>query len=163
MKPIVPEDLLRTMGAVLKKREERLRQEQAITESPATSTNEENDTPALTSTATSKIMNSVKRYIDQNIANKDLNLKQASLDLYINYYYLSKCFKSAEGISFTEYVTNKRLQIASRLLTSTSLHIYEICDQIGLEPKNFHSLFRKKYNVTPQEYRRNIIEDKTNK
>ena len=161
IKPIVPEDLLRTMEAVLKKREERLRKEQVVTETPTAQDEAENDAPMLTSAATHKIMSNVKSYIDQNIANKDLNLKQASVDLYINYYYLSKCFKSAEGISFTEYVTNKRLQIASRLLTSTSLHIYEICDQIGLEPKNFHSLFRKKYNVTPQEYRRNMINEKS--
>lgn len=162
LKPIVPEDLLRTLEVILKKRGDKLRKEpltQSITETAAlVKTDTEAPIPASASTA--KIMNNVKRYIDQNIANKELNLKQASADLYINYYYLSKCFKAAEGISFTEYVTNKRLQIASQLLSVTSLHIYEICEQIGLEPKNFHNLFRQKYNVTPQEYRRHVNSEK---
>lgn len=104
--------------------------------------------------STKKIVNLTQNYIDQHILEKSLSLKQAAIDLHINYYYLSKCFKEGSGVSFTEYVNNKRLQIAANLLSTTTLHIYEICRQIGLEPKNFYGLFRKKYNMTPQEYRR---------
>ncbi len=101
-----------------------------------------------------RIVNLTQNYIDQHLLEKSLSLKQAAIDLHVNYYYLSKAFKEGTGISFTQYVNDKRLLISASLLSATSLHIYEICRQIGLEPKNFYGLFRKKYNMTPLEYRR---------
>ena len=101
-----------------------------------------------------RIVALTQNYIEQHICEKSLNLRQTAADLHINYYYLSKCFKEGSGTSFTEYVNSKRLQIAAELLSTTSLHIYEICKQIGMEPKNFHGLFRKHFHMTPQEYRR---------
>lgn len=101
-----------------------------------------------------KIVNLAQNYVDQHLLEKSLNLKQTAVDLHINYYYLSKCFKEGAGVTFTQYVNDSRLKIAANLLSTTTLHIYEICRQIGLEPKNFYGLFRKKYNMTPQEYRR---------
>ena len=104
-----------------------------------------------------KIVSLAKSYIEQQLCEKSLNLKQAAADLHINYYYLSKSFKEGAGISFTEYVNTRRLQVAAELLASTKLHIYQICEQIGMEPKNFHGLFRKYYDMTPQEYRRSHL------
>ena len=104
-----------------------------------------------------KIVTLTKSYIEQHLFEKSLNLKQAAADLHINYYYLSKSFKEGAGISFTEYVNTRRLQVAAELLASTKLHIYQICEQIGMEPKNFHGLFRKYYDMTPQEYRRSHL------
>lgn len=104
-----------------------------------------------------KIVSLAKSYIEQHLCEKSLNLKQASMDLHINYYYLSKSFKEGAGISFTEYVNTRRLQVATELLASTKLHIYQICEQIGMEPKNFHGLFRKYFSMTPQEYRRSHL------
>jgi YesN/AraC family two-component response regulator len=126
--------------------------EQPETKIPAKVENKDAET---TSNSSKKIVKSAKSYINQHLSDRNLTLRQVADDLHINYYYLSKCFKESEEISFTEYVTNKRLQIASNLLTSTSLHVYEVCEQIGMETKNFHNLFRKKYNMTPQEYRKN--------
>lgn len=108
-----------------------------------------------------KMVALTKNYIEQHLFEKSLNLKQAAVDLHINYYYLSKGFKEGAGISFTEYVNMQRLHSAAELLSTTSLHIYEICERIGMEPKNFHGLFRKHYNMTPQEYRRSTSETKT--
>ena len=104
-----------------------------------------------------KIVSLAKSYIEQHLCEKSLNLKQASADLHINYYYLSKSFKEGSGTSFTEYVNTRRLQVAAELLASTKLHIYQICEQIGMEPKNFHGLFRKHFHMTPQEYRRSHL------
>lgn len=123
-----------------------------------------NAAPVLEDTSASsveKIVSSAKKYIDQYIYDPDMSLADIADELHINYYYLSKCFKKGEGISFSKYVTNKRLQMASELLSNTNLHIYEICKQIGLDPKNFHVLFRKEYNQTPQEYRKNHNQSKT--
>ena len=101
-----------------------------------------------------RIVALVQDYVQSHLFEKSLNLKQAAKDLHINYYYLSKCFKEGAGVTFTEYVNSKRLKAAAELLSDTPLHIYEICKQIGMEPKNFHGLFRKYFEMTPQEYRR---------
>lgn len=113
--------------------------------------------PHNANTPNKKIVSLAKSYIEQHLFEKSLNLKQASVDLHINYYYLSKSFKEGAGVSFTEYVNTKRLQVAADLLASTKLHIYQICEQIGMEPKNFHGLFRKYFGMTPQEYRRSHL------
>lgn len=101
-----------------------------------------------------RIVTLTKAYIEEHLFEKSLNLKQTAANLHINYYYLSKCFKEGAEVSFTEYVNTRRLQEAATLLSETSLHIYEICKKIGVEPKNFHGLFRKYFHMTPQEYRR---------
>ncbi len=95
-----------------------------------------------------------KEYIHHNISSKDLNLKTTSNALHVGYHYLSKRFTEEEGISFIEYVTARRMDIACTLLTNTSLHVYEICEQIGWEPKNFHRIFYSKYQISPLKYRK---------
>lgn len=149
LKPIIPEDMLKTIRSIL--------EDKASVSTPAKVPDMENGSSSSTDLLpknSKKIISSAKDYVNKHISDKNLNLRQASLDLHINYYYLSKSFKEDEGISFTEYLTNRRLQIASNLLSATTLHIYEVCEQIGMEPKNFHRLFRKKYHMSPQEYRR---------
>ena len=144
LKPVVPEEIVKVMLPVVKS----LRSEQGS----AAARKPEGDKKV---SSDRKIHALTINYLNQHISDKGLNLRQTATDLHVNYYYLSKCFKEGEGISFTEYVTNKRMQIATHLLTTTTMHVYEICDQIGLEPKNFHGLFRKYYKMTPQEYRKN--------
>jgi len=150
LKPIVPEDFLKTIKAITA----------SITNKTDAVTIKHfpgNEAIKLTNAASNsskKITRTAQNYINQHLYDKNLSLKQVADALHINYYYLCKCFKESEEISFTEYVTNKRLHIASNLLSATSLHIYEICEQIGMEPKNFHNSFRKKYNMTPLEYRK---------
>lgn len=151
LKPIVPDDLLKTVQSITASMVKQ-------STSDFTDNSQEPDILEQTENSSStgkKIVKSAKNYIAQNLSDKNLSLRQIADDLHINYYYLSKCFKESEKISFIEYVTNKRLQIASNLLSSTSLHVYEVCEQIGMEPKNFHTLFRKRFNMTPQEYRKN--------
>lgn len=151
LKPIIPEDLLKTVQSIIAT----ISKVESTDSSNKPSLKQEPESTESISNSSKKIVKSAKNYINQHLSDRNLTLRQVADDLHINYYYLSKCFKESEEISFTEYVTNKRLQIASNLLSSTSLHVYEVCEQIGMETKNFHSLFRKKYNMTPQEYRKN--------
>lgn len=140
LKPIVPEDLIKVIKPIA-----------------AALSQKEKETGPLPipekSPTENKNISSAIHYINQHISEKDLSLRQIADDLHINYYYLSKRFKELEGVSFTDYVCKRRMQIASNLLATTGLHVYEICSQIGMDPKNFHVLFKKYYEMTPQEYR----------
>lgn len=138
LKPIVPEDLIKVIRPIA--------EELSRAEPPA-------EAVPRQSASGNKNVAAAIQYINRHISDKELSLHQIADDLHINYYYLSKCFKESEGVSFTDYVCRRRMQIASNLLTATKLHIYEICSQIGMDPKNFHVIFRKYYDMTPQEYR----------
>ncbi len=95
-----------------------------------------------------------KEYINRNIFSKDLTLKSTSDALHVGYHYLSKRFTEQEGISFIEYVTERRLEIVCKLLTTTSLHVYEVSEKVGWNPKNLHRIFYTKYGMSPLKYRK---------
>ena len=147
LKPIVPEDLIKVIKPIAASLEPA-----SAAQPPAAA-----DFPV---SGSSKNIAMAIQYINKHISEKGLNLRQIADDLHVNYYYLSKSFKESQGVPFTEYVASRRMQIASNLLTDTQLHVYEICAQIGLDPKNFHVLFRKYYQMTPQEYRHSHNSDR---
>ena len=63
----------------------------------------------------------------------------------------------ADGLSFPQYVNNIRLEEALRLLRKeTSKTVTTIADDVGFTPANLREQFKKKYGVTPLEYRQNL-------
>jgi AraC-like DNA-binding protein len=65
-----------------------------------------------------------------------------------------KYFKKVMGTSFTDYLNEYRLSMASRLLLSSSDNILEIAAECGYDNLSyFNRLFKKKYGVTPSAYR----------
>ncbi len=58
------------------------------------------------------------------------------------------------GAGFSDYVENKRIQHASRLLNTTSEPISEIARQSGFGSVNtFYKSFKRIYGISPSEYR----------
>lgn len=71
--------------------------------------------------------------------------------------HFSRLFKAVTGSSYTDYLTDVRLQHAQILLGTTSLSISEIATKLGLANGNYLcTLFKKKYGVAPTEYRREL-------
>ena len=65
-----------------------------------------------------------------------------------------KFFKSATGMTFTEYLNDYRLSISSRLLISSDQSILETAAACGFENVSyFNRLFKRKYQMTPSQYR----------
>ena len=65
-----------------------------------------------------------------------------------------RCFKSIIGVSPIHYLNNYRLQRAAHLLINTDNNIQEIAVDCGFDDNSYFSkLFRKKYHVTPHDYR----------
>jgi AraC-like DNA-binding protein/mannose-6-phosphate isomerase-like protein (cupin superfamily) len=66
-----------------------------------------------------------------------------------------KFFKSNMEVSFIEYLNNYRLTMAARLLISSTSPIIAISMESGFDNLSyFNRLFKKKYEMTPSEYRR---------
>ena len=71
--------------------------------------------------------------------------------------HFSRLFKAVTGSSYTDYLTDVRLQHAQILLATTSLSISEIATKLGLANGNYLcTIFKKKYGIAPTEYRREV-------
>ena len=100
------------------------------------------------------ILERIKGEIDEYYMEK-LTLDQMARKYYMNTAYLGQLFIRKYTLSFHEYLTKRRMEEASVLLTETNHTIRQIIDVIGISnPQYFNRLFRKYYNCSPTEYRR---------
>ncbi len=68
--------------------------------------------------------------------------------------YLSALFSQETGQTLTEYVNQKRIKLAMRLLATTKLQIQTIAQHCGiLDVHYFSKVFKKAVGVTPKQYR----------
>ena len=69
--------------------------------------------------------------------------------------YFSAFFKKETGTNFIKTLTNIRLEHAAELLVRTNMMIAEICYAVGYNHiGNFLDKFKKKFKMTPNEYRK---------
>ncbi len=93
-------------------------------------------------------------YIRENYA-QELSLEEMASAIGISGVYLSKIFKAETGSSFVDFVNEKRLEAAKRLLRETGLSVREISERVGMPNYSyFIRLFREKNGVTPLRFRR---------
>ena len=73
----------------------------------------------------------------------------------MNASYLSSQFNREVGKSLPEYVSEKRIAEAKRLLRTRHAKIYEICTAVGYPNSQYFSqVFYKKVGMYPAEYRK---------
>lgn len=84
----------------------------------------------------------------------DLSLKTLAEASNLNASYLSSLFKKETGKTLTEYVTEKRMEMACYLLQYTGLQIQDIAENCGIHDVNyFTKVFKRTVHMTPKEYR----------
>ena len=72
-----------------------------------------------------------------------------------SYSRLATLFKQYVGITIVDYVNEKRMIYAKRLLRTTKLTTLQISEMIGYNSlSSFNHLFKDTYGVTPTEYRK---------
>ncbi len=99
------------------------------------------------------IMNSVLTYINEHYMD-DISLETAALFAGFSKYYFSRMFKQFSGLPFSEYLTRKRLNVASDLLVRTNQPIREIAVSSGFgSTATFNRTFREHKNCTPSQFR----------
>lgn len=72
-----------------------------------------------------------------------------------SYSRLARIFKNYTGETIVDFVNDKKMQYAKRLLRSTDLTTLQISDQIGYTSlSSFNHLFKKTFGITPSAYRK---------
>lgn len=86
---------------------------------------------------------------------QDLSIKEVANAVHLTPTAFCRYFKSVTRKTFIEAITEFRLNQARRLLTSTSLSVFEVCFESGFGNLSyFTKCFKKATGITPLQYRR---------
>lgn len=103
----------------------------------------------------SETIKNIIAYLNSNIS-EEVRLTDVSNRFFINPNYLSIIFRQSVGKTFTQYLTEIRMQKACSLLTETSMSIEEICCNVGYtDYYSFIKAFKKLYGITPGKFKQN--------
>lgn len=103
--------------------------------------------------ATEKIRNIIT-YLDENYTNK-ISLGFISEKFDISVPYLCSTFKSFTGSSPIDYLINRRIFMAKKMLNSTENTIIKISEDCGFDSlSNFNHMFKSLTGLSPTEYRK---------
>lgn len=98
-------------------------------------------------------MKVVVDYIERNIK-KGISLEDVANHVNISTYYLSKIFKKEMGVNFITYITDRKMELAKEMLTTTDVPVLNIALDLAYNEANYFSkAFKKKTGYTPSEYR----------
>ncbi|MBS4207543.1 response regulator [Bacillus sp. FJAT-50079] len=101
----------------------------------------------------SRQFQNILQYIQDHLS-KEITLKQIAEHVDLHPQYIGQLFKSELNQSFTEYITEKRLERAKDLLKQTQLKVYEVAHLAGYKsPKHFMTVFKQEVGKTPVQYR----------
>lgn len=93
-------------------------------------------------------------YIGENCGTA--TLAKVAERFHFNPNYLSRIIKNNTGQTFTQVLQNTRLKKTAALLRSTDMAVADIAQYVGYSNyTHFYQIFRKKYGVSPAEYRQN--------
>lgn len=99
----------------------------------------------------------IAQIIEDNIANPDFSLAILADQKGFSAGYMSVLFKRLFNISFQDYLMVVRLERSKIQLLMSDLKIYEISSAVGFDnPNYFSATFKKKFGVSPQQYRERI-------
>jgi AraC-like DNA-binding protein len=98
----------------------------------------------------------VSRYIRENLA-RDLNLTQAAAIAFLSPNHLAHLLKHEVGKTFTDLVTERRMERARQLLANTPMRIAEVAHACGFPDEGYFARrFRQWFGITPHQYRENV-------
>lgn len=100
-----------------------------------------------------KRIQQVQEYIEQHLQ-EPIAVGDLAGHVFINAQYLMRIFKKETGKSITEYITDRRIHLAGKLLRETEHTIHFISDCVGFESSSyFIRVFKRQTGYSPGEYR----------
>ncbi|MBV7554775.1 DNA-binding response regulator [Pseudomonas sp. PDM28] len=98
-------------------------------------------------------LNSVMLYIEQHFRDS-IDQRDLAQRCGMTTFRFSRLFKEANGLGFTDYILDKRMNFAKELLDNSQMPITSIGYEAGFkDPSYFARAFKQFANCTPSEYR----------
>ena len=96
----------------------------------------------------------IEKYVDEHLFEK-ITLSDIAANCFYNPSYFSRRFKHYFGKNLSEYVNEKRLFAAARLLRKGNETAAAIAQKCGFsDTSQFYRLFKSEFGCTPSEYRK---------
>ncbi len=104
-----------------------------------------------------KVLKRALEYIEENYTQETLSLNTVAGEVNVSANYFSAIFSQEMKVTFIEYVTQKRMEYAKKLLRQTDRHSGDIALEAGYkDPHYFSFVFKKTQGCTPREYRQRM-------
>lgn len=95
-----------------------------------------------------------QKYIDEHLTDK-IKRTDVAEHVALSENYLSKLFHRETGYSLSDYILEKRITLAKKLLSQTKLSISDIGAAVGYDASaHFIRMFKREVGKTPKEYRK---------
>lgn len=105
---------------------------------------------------TNSMIISAVQFIDENIETP-LTLDKVAAHVYLSPYYFSKLFRKETDLSFSTYLSARKIQKATDLLANKKLTVKEVASRLNFPQVSYFSQIFKKYmQCTPSEYRKQV-------
>lgn len=99
-------------------------------------------------------MKRVLAYMHENYQ-RAISIEEIAKVCHYSKSHFMKFFKESMGMGFIQYLNDYRLSVASQMLLSGAEGILEVAQGVGFENLSyFNRLFKRKYGVTPGQFRR---------
>ena len=97
-------------------------------------------------------------YVEAHYMDCDLSLNTVAAQIGISASYLSRIFKSAYNMRFTQKLNDLRIEKSKDLLADEGRLIRDISREVGfLTVQNYMRVFKQRVGVTPSEYRKALL------
>ena len=94
-----------------------------------------------------------KKYIYDHLLDK-LSLSILSEQMGVSAEHLARCFKAETGMTVSQYIAQKKVDLAADLLVDTNRSVNEIAFYLQFQSTSyFIKLFKREKHMTPMEYR----------
>ncbi len=100
------------------------------------------------------VIEKIHSFIDAHLC-EEFSREDIAGHVHLNPVYLSRMYKKETGVSLTDCIQDKRMELAKKHLIETPYKITTIMEMIGYQsPSHFTQLFKKAFKMTPQEFRK---------
>ncbi|MNJ56780.1 Arabinose operon regulatory protein [compost metagenome] len=95
----------------------------------------------------------IQQYIEQHLADNITSIDMAR-HLYLNPSYFSRYFKRMTGATFTDYVHQYKMKLATKMLKMSNQNLESMAIGLGYSDRTYFSKVFKKYvGLTPSEFK----------
>ncbi len=104
--------------------------------------------------STTDIIGKIKQYVKDHLQ-EEISMEDIAEVVYLNPQYMARMFKKHEGISILEYITDRRIEMASVLLRESDYTIYQVAGMVGYANYSYFTrVYKKMTGKTPQDYKK---------